>query len=130
MRLIVCCLCTDADPFLCPFKFRRSYMLLHLEKAHDLPVKDMEFVRQMGSNKQGAVWMGVASGVASQILVEAEFSLIEARVDMRPIPKSDAVQRRTASLAPSPPAENEAHAASWTPAAMQKLYRERDLRKA
>lgn len=105
-------------------------MLVHLEKAHDLPVNDLEFVRQVGSNKQGAVWMSVVRGVASRTLVEAEFSPPEPQGDPRPIPGAKAIQPRTNESAPNPPVGTAPNAASWTPAAMQKLYGERDMRMA
>jgi hypothetical protein len=45
MRLLVCRLCEDGEPFACPFKFRRTYMFMHLEKSHGLKPAELAFTR-------------------------------------------------------------------------------------
>ena len=106
MRLIVCCLCTDEEPFVCPFKFRRSYMTVHLGRAHKLSVKDLNLARRATDNGESATWLAVSGNSSKQVLREVEFGLSSER-------------KASTATAQSP---------AWTPAAMQQLYRERDLK--
>lgn len=116
MRFLVCCLCTDDEPFVCPFRFRRSYMLLHLEKAHNLAVDNLQFVRRVDPADQRVVWMAVHNREASRTLTEVEVSLDgEARHAKAQVVNSDRVARD----------QQQVHQSSWTPAALQSLYRDR-----
>lgn len=113
MRMIACCLCAGEEPFTCPFKFRRSYMMLHLEKAHGMPVRRLRFVRQnVATGVPQSVWM-TGSGD------ELRPTLLEFKVAV-PLPvQTGPAQKRSPEPRKVPDAEQ------WTAAGFQALYRER-----
>lgn len=115
MRLIVCMLCTDDDPFACPTKFRRTYMQLHLEKSHSVVARDLKIVR--AESKQVGViaeWLSVTGASRSSILKEIEVAL-----DREAESLGDG---RTASAISGQKSNSE----NWSPQAMQGLYRNRE----
>ena len=58
MRLLICKLCLEGEPFACPFKFRRSYMFMHLEKTHGLEPARVIFTKSEPTAPGGpALWM-------------------------------------------------------------------------
>ena len=105
-------------------------MLLHLEKAHTLPVKDLKFVRQPAPGSGLFEWTTVLQGISRLTLIELEIALLEPKSDQTAIPAPDTTAQRTVDPATNDTAGDAAQVASWTPSAMQQLYRERDLRMA
>ncbi len=98
MRLIVCGLCETEEPFLCPVRFRRTYMQLHLQKSHGFDVKQLRIVRREKRQKNlVAEWSAELNGDQATVLSEVEVSL-------------EAASDRLA----------------WSAAAMQSVYRERE----
>jgi hypothetical protein len=91
-------------------------MLLHLEKAHDLPADSLEFVRRVDPADHRAVWMTVNNRNANQTLVEIDVVLdSEMGSTKTKVIESDSAVSN----------QKQVREASWTPAALQSLYRAR-----
>lgn len=154
----VCCMCEGPEPFACPSRFRRSYMGLHLEKAHGLPVKELKFTRRAASGDRKlvwpAVWMTGTGDDSKQVLLETELDFParpgmteQAGSSQAPVsgsgraPAGGATATSEASASPpaspasgrpaSSPAPVPANASQqWTPAALQELYRRMEVKPA
>jgi len=71
MRLLVCKLCEDGEPFACPFKFRRTYMFLHLEKSHGMSPAGLAFTKSEHATPDGrTIWMAERGAESKAVLDE------------------------------------------------------------
>jgi hypothetical protein len=80
MRLLICRLCTDNEPFACPLRFRRTYMELHLEKAHGLKLESGVLLRTHEAPSGPVLWRS-GEGREAKLILE-ELSLPATRPDM------------------------------------------------
>ena len=127
MRLFACGLCSSDEPFVCTSRFRRTYMRLHLEKGHGVAVETLKFSRKKtAADSLRITWVADVNDKPTDVLIEFQ---IETTSFSTVRPEPDKLQ--TAANSPSVDSRNPVNSTnqtpeSWTPSAMQDLYRTRE----
>ncbi len=112
IRLIICNACSTDDPFLCPVRFRRTYMRMHLEKSHGVDLRSAKLVRSIRESRSI-----VAEWVTADEPDQARVLLTEFDVDMPAALSS--IESSTGSAPES--SENQ-----WTRETLSSLYSVRE----
>ena len=75
MRLLVCRMCADGEPFACPYRFRRTDMQLHLEKAHGLKLGEGTLQRAHETRSGPVLWRAGKGNDAKLVLEEVAIAM-------------------------------------------------------
>ena len=76
MRLIVCRICGDDVSFVCPVRFRRTYMRSHVERAHSLSADGTKLARERRFSDAGVVeWYTLIDGTRTNVFTEFEVTV-------------------------------------------------------
>ena len=120
MHLIICRLCEGAEPFVCPARFRRTYMKLHLQKSHGIVAGDLKMMRRAVVQGSSHVdWTSVVSGSSTCVLTELE-------LDVPQIAVSKGLNQETPSSEGSPDdSPRSGSSRDWNDAALKDVYRDR-----
>lgn len=121
IKLFACALCESDGPFCVSSGFRRTYMRIHLEKAHGMAVEALKLSRRSAVGENGmepVVWSAQIEGRSRDLLIEFEAT--------RPERLSEA-----GSPGGGPEASSEARnevekpESPWTAEAVSSLYKDR-----
>lgn len=113
MRLLVCRVCHDSEPFACPFKYRRTYMELHLDKAHGLKLRDIPLSRAHETRSGPVLWKS-GQGREAKLVLEEVFVPAPGLPDRegaaamakRVMPEGDVTQKTLESTSPVTPGKS------------------------